>query len=233
MQRSLFHDRLEAGQRLASALLRLKPFHPVVLALPRGGVPVAAPVADALEAPLDLLLVRKLALREYPELAIGAVADGGHPRTIINWSIVRSVHIEEPQIAEIASSELAEIERRRKTWLDGRPSPDLKGRAVVVVDDGVATGASTRVALAMLRATGGARRIVLAAPVAPPDAADALARECDETVFLATPEGFRAVGDFYDDFHQLDDEEVHDILAQHRTGADLAVQRDGTPARLR
>jgi putative phosphoribosyl transferase len=214
----MFQDRQEAGQRLGRRLAALKPDHPIVLALPRGGVPVAAAIADALDAPLDLLLVRKLGTPGYPELALGAVSDGAHPRTVVNWSIVRQIGISEPQIAEMASTEIAEIERRRKLWLDDRAAPDLAGRVVIVVDDGVATGASTHVALQAVRAAG-ASHIVLAAPVGPAAIMSQFENECDDIVFLSTPE------DFYNDFHQLDDGEVRDLLAQHRHRLDPNAEK--------
>jgi putative phosphoribosyl transferase len=208
----LFHDRAEAGRRLGEKLQGYCLPDPVILALPRGGVPVAVEIAKALDAPLDLLLVRKLGAPGDPEVALGAVSDGSHPRTVINWEMVRVAGVGEAEIAATASREIAEIERRRKLWLDNKRPIDLKGRIVVVVDDGVATGASTRVALHAVRA-GGAKWIVLAAPVGPGDVAQSLKEDCDETVFLATPESFVAVGPYYEDFHQLDDSEVHDLIS--------------------
>lgn len=208
----LFHDRAEAGRRLGEKLQGYSLPDPVILALPRGGVPVAVEIAKRLDAPLDLLLVRKLGVPGDPEIALGAVSDGSHPRTVINWNVVNVVGLGEAEIAETASREIAEIERRRRLWLDNKPPIALKDRIVVVVDDGVATGASTRVALKAVRA-GGAKWIVLAAPVGPGDVAQSLKEDCDQTVFLATPDEFVAVGPYYEDFHQLDDSEVHDLIA--------------------
>ena len=162
----MFHDRAEAGRRLAERLLHLKSANPVVFALPRGGVPVALPVAEALGAPLDLLLVRKIGAPEQPELPLGAVGGGDPPQTVVNGEIVGMLGVPPAMVAEEAARQLDEIARRRRFWLHGRPAVPPRGRTVVVVDDGVATGATVRAALLALERAGAARR-VLAAPVAP------------------------------------------------------------------
>jgi putative phosphoribosyl transferase len=208
-----FRDRAEAGRRLAERLLHLKDTDPVVLALPRGGVPVAVPIAEALgPAPLDLLLVRKIGAPGNPEFGIGAVVDGHRPEIVLNEEIVESFGISRGHIERQRASELREIERRRALYLHGRRPVDLAGHTAVVVDDGVATGGTVRVALQALAKAGAARRIVLAVPVAPPEAAEALRALCDEAVFLDTPAEFYAVGDHYDDFRQIEDEEVVALL---------------------
>ncbi len=206
-----FRNRAEAGQRLAERLLHLRDAKPVVLALPRGGVPVARPIADALGAPLDLLLVRKIGAPFQPELALGAVVEGGPPQTVVNDEAMRMLGVPADYVTEQAADQLAEIERRRRLWLRGRTPVPPYGRSVILVDDGIATGATVRAALLALERAGAARR-VLAAPVAPPDVADALRRICDEVVILAEPARFGAVGAFYEDFRQLEDAEVSELL---------------------
>ncbi len=207
----VFHDRAEAGRRLAELLRHLKGADPVVLAVPRGGVPVGAPIAEALGAPLDLLLARKIGAPGQPELALGAVVEGDPPQTVLNDRIVRALGVSPAEIAEEAGRQLDEIARRRRLWLRGRPPVSPRGRTAIVVDDGIATGATVRAALSALERAGAARR-VLAAPVAPRDTAEALRRVCDEAVFLAEPPDLGSVGAFYADFHQLDDAEVVALL---------------------
>ena len=207
----MFPDRREAGRRLARRLGHLRSADPLVLALPRGGVPVGLEIATALEAPLDLVLVRKLGVPWQPELALGAVVDGAAPHTVLNDSVVRATRITPAEIEAIARSERAEIERRRRLWLSDRARAPVKGRSAILVDDGVATGASVRAALEALRLQA-PKRIVVAMPVAPRDTARELERECDEAVFLLTPEDFFALGQFYEDFHQLTDDEVRALL---------------------
>ena len=182
-----------------------------MLALPRGGVPVAFEVAEALGAPLDLLMVRKIGAPGCAELAVGAVVDGAQPVTVVNDDVMRDFGISRAFLEEQAAHELAEIERRRALYLRGRPPLALAGRTVIVVDDGVATGATVRVALQALARTGAARR-VLAIPVAPAEVAEVLQVLCDEAVFLATPVHFDAVGAFYDDFRETADAEVIALL---------------------
>lgn len=215
----IFRNREEAGRQLAQHLLHLKHTRPVVLALPRGGVPVALPVAEALDAPLDLLLVRKIGAPGQPEFGIGAVVDGHQPETVVNDEIMRMLRIPEAYVARQAAEELREIERRRAAYLRGRQPTDLRGRTVIIVDDGIATGGTARVALQALERTRAARRVV-AVPVAPADTARELRGLCDEAVFLDTPAGFGSVGAYYQDFRQLEDAEVIELL-------DRAASRDG------
>jgi putative phosphoribosyl transferase len=208
-------DRETAGQRLAEAVADWLAAHPglpppVVLALPRGGVPVAAPVAARLGAPLDLLLVRKIGAAGQPELAAAAVAEGMEGR-IENAQVIALSGMRPADLDAAEAEERAEIARRRARWLPGRPPVPLQGRTAVVVDDGVATGATTRAALRAVRARGAAA-VLLAVPVAPADTLEALAAEVDGTVCLLTPAPFHAIGAHYADFHQLADAEVTALL---------------------
>ncbi|SHJ13405.1 putative phosphoribosyl transferase [Roseomonas rosea] len=207
-----FHDRADAGRQLARRLSHLHDEHPVVLALPRGGVPVAAEIATALGAPLDLLLVRKIGSPGQPELAAGAVVGGPQPEILRNEEIIRQLRIPDDHIEQEAARQLAEIERRRMVYGRGRPPVPIRGRTVILVDDGIATGATMRAALRALAAGGEARRVVLAIPVAPPELAGPLGTLCDEAVFLHTPADFMAVGRFYEDFRQTEDSEVIALL---------------------
>jgi len=213
MRRGLFADRSEAGRRLAERLLRFKDERPVVLALPRGGVPVGFEVARALDAPLDLILVRKIGAPFQPELAVGAVVDGGRAETVINEEIVREFQIPESYIAEESARQLEEIERRRELYLAERARAPVQGCTAIVVDDGIATGATMEAALHATRRAN-PKRLVLATPVAPPDTLERLRPQADEVVCLATPKWFAAIGMFYEDFQQLTDEEVVDLLRQ-------------------
>lgn len=210
-------DRADAGRRLAVRLAGYRDRNPVVLALPRGGVPVAAEIARALGAPLDLVLVRKIGLPWNPELAIGAVVDGTHPVIVRNEAVIRSTGIGAAEFERACAGEMREIERRRRRYLGGRGPALLGGRAVIVVDDGIATGATMRAALRAIRQHRPAV-LVLAVPVAPADALDALRPEADELVCLATPEAFGAVGEFYEDFRQIEDDEVIALLAANPPG---------------
>jgi putative phosphoribosyl transferase len=209
----LFNDRREAGRLLAGRLLHLKDNSPVVLALPRGGVPVGFEVARALAAPLDLVLVRKIGAPHNEEFAVGAITDGEHPTVVIDQHLVRRLEISSAYLDEAKTGALAEIERRRHVWLGDRPAVDISGRTAIVVDDGIATGATMRAALQATRARKPAR-VVLAVPVAAPDSLDALRREADDVVCLDVPENFMAVGQFYRHFPQLRDAEVTALLAE-------------------
>lgn len=216
--RSDFKDRSEAGRILARKLARYKAEDPIILALPRGGVAVAAGIALALDAPLDLVLVRKLGVPSQPELAMGAVVDGPRPYVVRNEDILAQLQLPEEEFRRICERELGEIDRRRQIYLRGRPSADIEGRAVIVVDDGIATGATTRAALRAVRS----RRpgwLVLAVPVAPPSTLDELRDEVDEIVCLKSFEPFFAIGAFYEDFRQVTDSEVIEILSQVRAPA--------------
>jgi predicted phosphoribosyltransferase len=202
-----FRDRADAGRKLAAALQRYREQRPVILALPRGGVAVAAEVAAALDAPLDLLLVRKIGVPYQPELAMGAVVDGATPVIVRNEDFIRVSGIGEAEFKRVCNAELAEIERRRKRYLKDRPRAEIAGRVVIVVDDGIATGATARAALRAVR-TLKPQRLVLAVPVAPTDSVAALKAEVDDIVCLEQPESFGALGFYYADFHQVSDEEV-------------------------
>lgn len=204
-----FRDRKEAGEKLAAALTRFRNKDCIVLALPRGGVPVAAEVARALGAPLDILLVRKIGAPNAPEFAIGAVVDGGAPIVVRNEHAAGAAS--EAQFRAICARELAEIERRRKLYRGNRPAPDPKGRTVIVVDDGLATGSTMRAALQATRQRG-PKTLVMAVPVAPPEALAELRDAADEIVCLESPADFGAVGYYYDDFRQLSDGDVIAVL---------------------
>ena len=208
-----FVNRGEAGRRLADKLLHLKDKHPVVLALPRGGVAVGFEVAHALDAPLDIVLVRKIGVPWQPELALGAVTDGARYETFIDRNLAASLDIPESYIEEETSRQLKEIERRREAYCEGRPAPEIVGHTAIVVDDGIATGATMRVALQAVRRHGPAR-LVLAVPVAPPDTLAALREEVDEAVCLETPAELGAIGCDHRDFHQMSDLEVTELLAR-------------------
>ena len=204
-----FVDRAAAGRRLAAVLGHLRDEDVVVLGLPRGGVPVAAEVARALGAPLDVILVRKLGVPVQPELALGAIGEGGV--RIINPDVVEVTGVTDAEIAMVETRERAELERRARRFRGGRPQVPLAGRIAVVVDDGIATGATARAACQVARAHG-ARRVVLAAPVAPPSVRAALATAADEVICVETPRRFLAIGEWYTDFAQTTDDEVVAVL---------------------
>ncbi|MEV5676301.1 phosphoribosyltransferase family protein [Streptomyces sp. NPDC052179] len=211
----LFTDRTDAGLRLARALRQLEGEHPVVLGLPRGGVPVAFEVARALGAPLDVIVVRKLGVPYHRELGFGAIGEGGV--RVISEEIVRRGGVTEEDAAAVERAEEAELLRRARRFRADRPRQDLDGRTVLVVDDGIATGATAEAACAVVRAQGAAR-VVLAVPVAPPDAVARLRTGADEVVCLATPHPFSSVGEWYRDFSQTSDEEVVALLARAADG---------------
>jgi putative phosphoribosyl transferase len=213
LNRALFADRAEAGRALARRLARRAAEQAVVLALPRGGVPVGFEIARVLRAPLDLVLVRKIGAPFQPELAIGALVDGGRAQAVMNEEILREFEIPDSYVEQERARQLEEIERRRDVYLAGRPHAPVDGRTAIVVDDGIATGATMEAALeAVRRAT--PKRLVLAVPVAPPDTIERLRPHVDEVVCLATPRLFGAIGAFYTDFRQLDDQQVIDLLEQ-------------------
>jgi predicted phosphoribosyltransferase len=212
-----FLDRMDAGRRLAARLARYKDQHPLVLALPRGGVPVAAEVAAALEAPLDLILVRKIGVPWKPELAMGAVVDGGAPLVVRNENVVRMSGTSDREFRAVCDRELAEIDRRRERYLGGRPRIDVEGRTAIVVDDGIATGATTKAALRATRMLG-PKKLILAVPVAPAEIAEEMRGEADEVIFLEERREFGAIGYYYRDFRQVDDQEVIDYLARFDEG---------------
>ncbi len=208
-----FEDRSDAGRRLAEALRHLRGSDPVVLALPRGGVPVGFEIARALGAPLDVVLVRKIGAPSQPELAAGAVVDGEEPELVVNEEIVAALGVPQEYLRREAARQLEEIERRRRVYLEGRAPVSVAGRTAIVVDDGVATGATMRAALRAVRRRG-PRRLVLATPVAAPEAIADLRSEVDEVVCLSMPAYLGGIGAAYDDFHQLGDEEVRELLAR-------------------
>lgn len=206
-----FKDRSDAGRKLAKALASYKDQEPVILALPRGGVPVAAEVATMLNAALDLILVRKVGVPFQPELAMGAVVDGGAPIIVRNDDVIGLAGIDEFDFKAICDSELAEIERRRQRYLGSRERVDISGRTAIVIDDGVATGATTRAALRATRMRN-PKKLVLAVPVAPTDSLAALRSDADDVICLEDYEFFGAIGAYYADFSQVPDEEVIEML---------------------
>jgi predicted phosphoribosyltransferase len=212
MQPQRFRNRTDAGRQLAEKLAAYANRPGVlVLALPRGGAPVGFEVARALGAPLDVFLVRKLGVPGYEELAMGAVATGGV--RVLNDEIVRGLGISEHEIDAAAARELQELARRQRLYRGDRPLPDVAGRTVILVDDGLATGATMRAAIQALRQQQPAR-IVVAVPTASPDTCEALKAEADDVVCAMTPEPFLAVGHWYEDFTQTTDDEVRELLAR-------------------
>ena len=227
-----FRNRAEAGQRLARDLARYanRP-DLLVLALPRGGVPVAYEVARALHAPLDVFVVRKLGLPVHPELAMGAIASGGV--RVLDWDVVRRFGVSEAELAAVTAAEERELERRERRYREGRPFPDVRGKTVILVDDGLATGATMYAAAAALR-TQDPAKVVVAVPVSAPETCDAFRHVVDDIVCAVTPEPFYAVGLWYEDFSQTTDEEVHDILARaakEQAGRAPSREAQGAPAR--
>jgi len=211
----LFADRVEAGRRLAVRLEHLKTTRPVVLALPRGGVPVGYEIARRLAVPLNLVLVRKIGAPGREELAIGAIAEGDPPELVTDEDLAGWLALPEDYLETAKQAALREIERRRQSYLPGQAPVEIAGRTVIVVDDGIATGATM---LAALRATRRRKpsRLVLAVPVAPAGTLERLRKEVDEAVCLEIPDDFYAVGQFYRAFPQLQDEEVIALLNQAR-----------------
>lgn len=206
-----FRDRQHAGRRLAAHLMHLRDQHPVVLALPRGGVPVGYEVAEALAAPLDVILVRKIGAPGMPELALGAIVGGERRDEVLDERIIAELAVPRSYIAKQVADQAAEIERRRRLYCGDHPPVPLAGRCAIVVDDGIATGATVRAALLAIRRRRPSR-LVLAAPVAPPETIERLRPEADEIVCLSMPTDFYAIGQFYDEFHQLSDDEVLSCL---------------------
>lgn len=203
-------DRTAAGHALAEALAARPPGpRPLVLALPRGGVPVAAPIAERLNAPLDLMVVRKLGFPGHEEFAMGAIASGGV--RIMNDAMMQRQPVSPQAVDRVVQAEQAELERRERTYRGDRPTPDFSGRAVILVDDGLATGATMRAAIRVCRQRDAAS-VCVAVPVGPPDTVAQLKDEADEVVCLATPEPFAAIGAWYRVFDQTTDEEVRQLL---------------------
>ena len=206
-----FRDRREAGRRLAERLSGLRASSPLVLGLPRGGVPVASEVAKALRAPLDILVVRKLGVPFQPELGMGAVGEDGV--RVLNADVLRQARVTESQLAQVEARERAEVEERAARLRGGRPAIPLQARTVVIVDDGLATGGTARAAVRVARERGAAR-VILAVPVAPPETVAALRRDADDVVAVETPEPFFAIGGWYSDFSPTSDDEVIALLTQ-------------------
>jgi putative phosphoribosyl transferase len=211
MNGRFFTDRKQAGQLLAEEVARHNYADPVVLGLPRGGVPVAAEVAARLNAPLDVVLVRKIGAPIQPELAMGAVVDGDAPEFVRNEDVIREIGVTDEEFRREAERQLKIIETRRQLWVAGRPRAPIKDKTAIIVDDGIATGATIKASLHALKRQG-PKRIVVATPVAPPDAVKSLLQEADDVVCLETPEYFGAIGLFYLDFSQVGDAEVTAIL---------------------
>jgi putative phosphoribosyl transferase len=218
-------DREEAGQRLAAALLQYRDEAPLVLALPRGGVPVAYEVARALDAPMDIWIVRKVGVPGHTELGLGAVAEGGH--VFLSQEIMRYVGLSSETVTAAARSEAAEVERRVRQFRGDRPAPAVEGKTVILVDDGIATGGTVRAAILALRAQR-ARKIVLAVPVAAADSIEELRPEVDDVVCLLAPSDLYAIGLWYEDFRQVSDDEVQALLERARQAhAAAAAQEAG------
>ena len=222
---TLFRDRRDAGQRLAARLSHLRGEHPIVVGLPRGGVPVAFEVARALDAPLDVIVVRKLGVPFQPELGMGAIGEDGV--RVLNDDVVRLARVEPEDIAAVEARERSEVERRAALYRGGRPMIPLAGRTVIVVDDGIATGGTARAALEVARAHG-ASRVVLAVPVAPSDCVREMTKLADEVVVVETPSPFVAVGQWYAQFTQTPDGEVIRLLDAAASAP--ATSAEGDPA---
>jgi putative phosphoribosyl transferase len=219
-----FSNRIAAGQALAKALVEKGYADPVVLALPRGGVPVGLEVARTLGAPLDLVMVRKIGVPYQPELAAAAVVNGAHPELVVNEDIAAHAGLSRQELDRLADVQLQEIKRRRQIYLKDRVQVPVEGRTAIVVDDGIATGATVRAALKAVRRRKPAK-LVLAVPVAPADTIDALRGDVDDVVCIESPEFFYAIGAHYIDFGQVSDEEVVRLLAEaDRTFSETAAE---------
>jgi putative phosphoribosyl transferase len=207
-----FSNRTEAGRLLAEKLVKYADRTDViVLGLPRGGVPVAYEVAKRLGVPLDVFIVRKLGVPGFEELAVGAIASGGV--RVLNEDVLRALPNADETIESITARETAELERREQSYRDGRPAPELRDRIVILIDDGLATGATMRAAVKALRQRGAAK-IVVAVPVGPPDTCREFEDQADEVICTSVPEFFQAVGQYYEDFSQTSDDEVRELLAR-------------------
>ena len=213
-----FQTREEAGRELGKRLAAMNIANPVVLPLPRGGVPVATEIARALKAPLDLLLVRKIGVPSQPELAAAAVVDGDHPDLVLNDAVMRMAGLHRDEIEGLMKVQLVEIDRRRRLYLGDRPPVDVSGRSVIVVDDGIATGTTVRAALTALRRRH-PMRLILAVPVAPEGSLAEIEGQVDDLICLRQPRPFHAIGQFYADFHQVEDDEVIALMKTAGTPA--------------
>lgn len=207
----MFRDRHEAGQLLAGELRKLKLADPIVLALPRGGVPVAAEIAGVLKAPLGLVIVRKVGAPGNPELAVAAIVDGNPPDVVLNREIVEAYGLDDADLRSLVSRERPELERRRLAYIGNRKPPSTAGKTVILVDDGAATGTTMKVAIRAMKRRSPSE-IVVALPVAPPDIVAELSDEANRIVCLSTPSRFLALGYHYHDFPPVTDEEVAQTL---------------------
>ncbi len=225
----VFADRRDAGCKLSPRLLPFANEEPIVFGLPRGGIPVAAEVARALRAPLDVLTVRKLGAPRNPELAVGAVTEDG--AAVVDRTLLRAVGMTQAQFDRTLARESRELRRRMERFRDGRPPIDVTGRTVIVVDDGLATGLTDLAAVRALRRRG-ATRIVVAVPVASREAVALLRREADEVISHTVPEQLYGVGEWYDDFSAVSDEEVVALLAEARADLSRAAEDDASSATL-
>ena len=219
-----FIDRADAGRKLASRLKALDLPDPVVYALPRGGVPLAVEIAKALKAPVELVLVRKIGAPDQPEFALAAVVDGEQAQTVVNEEVGVMTSGDRAYIEKVCRREFAEIERRRALYLGGRRRISSADRTAIVVDDGIATGATAKAALRALRRQGAAK-VVLAVAVAQAEKLEEMRVEADEVVCLEAPRSFSSVGAFYEDFHQLTDDDTLDLLRQVWDGEARAIER--------
>jgi predicted phosphoribosyltransferase len=217
-----FRDRIDAGRRLAASLVRYRNEQPVVLALPRGGVIVAGEIAAALSAPLELVLVRKIGVPQHPELAMGAVVDGARPVVVRNEDVIRAARVGQAAFDAVCAEEMAEIERRRSLYLGKRRPLGVADCTAIVVDDGIATGATVRAALQAIRLQG-PRKTILAIPVAPDESLEEVRTEADEILCLESYALFGSVGTYYSDFRQISDQQVIDTL--HRFAQPSTVDR--------
>jgi putative phosphoribosyl transferase len=215
MHRHVFHDRQSAGTLLGADVSKAELQHPVVLGLPRGGVPVAARVAEAIDAPLDVILVRKLGVPHQPELAMGAIGEDGV--VIINHDVVRATRVGDDEFTAVQSRERAELDRRLGYIREVRPREPLEGCSAVIVDDGIATGATIRAAIGVARAKG-ARDVTVATPVAPAEVVQMLELEADRVICLAQPEPFGSVGRWYRNFDAVSDNEVVELMSNAMDG---------------
>ncbi|MDP9464747.1 MAG: phosphoribosyltransferase, partial [Actinomycetota bacterium] len=232
VDRHVFNDRQSAGALLGAELAKADLDRPVVLGLPRGGIPVAAKVAEALGAPLDVIVVRKLGVPYQPELAMGAIGEDG--TVVVNHDVVRAAHVSEHEMSQVESRERAELDRRLRQVRSVRPRQSVVGRSAVIVDDGIATGATIRAAIRVARANG-ALDVTVATPVAPPEVVEMLRAEADRVVCLAQPDPFWAVGCWYRHFEAVSDDEVLQLITAARTteapAANVPVDRSALPVR--
>ena len=226
MDRYVFEDRLAAGRRLGIEVAKIHLINPVVLGLPRGGVPVAAMVAEAINAPLDVIVVRKLGVPSQPEFAMGAIGENG--TRVLNHNVIRASNVSEQALQAVESRERNELDRRLRAIRSVRPRESLVGCAAVIVDDGIATGATMRAAIDVAKASG-ATTVIVATPVAPPDVVADLRSKADRVICLEEPEPFWAVGTWYRRFDAVSDAEVAEVLSSHVEQATIPCGQLETP----